>query len=90
MQWDNADRLAFRYWKMSRVVMVITSEHIDFITSAEGTSDKANVSRVITITTSDIFQCLKANRSAITLQISLLDSIYSDKNLIRIGIGFYH
>ena len=75
---------------MSRVVMVITSEHIDFITSAEGTSDKANVSRVITITTSDIFQCLKANRSAITLQISLLDSIYSDKNLIRIGIGFYH
>ena len=75
---------------MSRVVMVITSEHIDSITSAEGTSDKANVSRVITITTSDIFQCLKANRSAITLQISLLDSIYSDKNLIRIGIGFYH
>ena len=75
---------------MSRVVMVITSEHIEFITSAEGTSDKANVSRVITITTSDIFQCLKANRSAITLQISLLDSIYSDKNLIRIGIGFYH
>ena len=54
---------------MSRVVMVITSEHIDFITRAEGTSD--------TITTSDIFQCLKANRSAITLQISLLDSINS-------------
>ena len=52
---------------MSRVVMVITSEHIEFITSAEGTSDKINVSRVITITTSDIFQYLKANRSALTL-----------------------
>ena len=31
--WYNANRLAFRYWKMSCVVMVITSEHIEFITS---------------------------------------------------------
>ena len=68
---------------MSRVVMVITSEHIEFITSeciefitsAEGTSNKFNVSQVITITTSDIFQYLKANRSALTLHILLLDSI---------------
>ena len=74
-EWDNADRLAFRYWKMSRVVMVITSEHIEFITSAEGTSNKFNVSQVITITTSDIFQYLKANRSALTLHILLLDFI---------------
>ena len=47
---------------MSRVVMVITSEHIDIITSAEGTSNKFNVSQVITVTTRDIFQYLKANR----------------------------
>ena len=47
LHWDIADLLALRHWKMSRVVMVITSEHIEFITSAEGTSDKINVSRVI-------------------------------------------
>ena len=45
-----------RYWKISHVVMVITSENIEFITSGEATSDKFNISRVITITTSDIFQ----------------------------------
>ena len=30
--------------------------NIEFITSGEATSDKFNISRVITITTSDIFQ----------------------------------
>ena len=50
--WYIADLLALRHWKMSHVVMVITSERIEFITSecigfitsAEGTSDKFNAS----------------------------------------------
>ena len=49
--------------------------NIEYITSGEATSDKFNISQVITITTSDIFQYLKANRSALTLHILLLDSI---------------
>ena len=35
VHWYNANRLAFRYWKMSCVVMVITSEHIEFFTSGQ-------------------------------------------------------
>ena len=46
-----------KYWKISRVVMVITSENIGFITSGQRPRVINPIfSQVMTISTSDIFQ----------------------------------
>ena len=46
-----------KYWKISRVVMVIMSENIGFITSGRRPRVINPIfSQVMTITTSDIFQ----------------------------------
>ena len=71
----NADQLGFRYWKMSLVVMVITRDTLNLLLVPSALVINSMCSLVITITTRDIFQYLKANRSALTLHILLLDSI---------------
>ena len=46
-----------KYWKISHMVMVITSENIGFITSGRRAQVIIPIfSQVMTITTSDIFQ----------------------------------
>ena len=60
-----ADLLALRHWKMSLVVMVITRDTLALSLVPSALVIKSMCSLVITITTRDIFQCLKANRSAI-------------------------
>ena len=55
--WDNSIWLAKKYWKILRVVLVITSENIGFITSGRRPLVITPIfSQVMTITTSNIFQ----------------------------------
>ena len=73
--------------------MVITCDTLNLLLVPSALVINSMCSLVITITTRDIFQYLKANRSALTLHILLLDSILQQTNLIsqkkkKLGIGF--